>query len=93
MWLTDSFGHFYWKVEGSSVHARESRTAHMWKGHSSVEGALTCGHVQLTCGRGTHVWELLTCGSCSRVEGGTHVWSHTAHVWLRTDHVWKGTHV
>ena len=32
------FGHFFWKVEGSSVHTRESRETHM------------C-HVQLTCGK------------------------------------------
>ena len=24
------FGHFFWKVEGSSAHTRESHAAHMW---------------------------------------------------------------
>ena len=54
-----------------------SHTAHMWQGHSRVvtysshvEGALMCGHVQLTCG---HIQ--LTCGR------GTHVWSRTAQMW------------
>ena len=32
------FGHFFWKVEGSSAHTRESRSTHV------------C-HVQLTCGK------------------------------------------
>ena len=54
------FGHFFWKVEGSSAHTRESRAAHV------------C-HVQLTCGKllygggepsrvanMCHVWQL-TC--------------------------------
>ena len=45
------FAHFFWKVEGSSAHTRESRAAHV------------C-HVQLTCGGETlhmahvcHVWQ------------------------------------
>ena len=25
------FGHFFWKVEGSSAHTRESCAAHMWQ--------------------------------------------------------------
>ena len=25
------FGHFFWKVEGSSAHTRESRAAHVWQ--------------------------------------------------------------
>ena len=54
------FGHFFWKVEGSSVHTRESRATHV------------C-HTQLTCGKllygggepscvahVCHVWQL-TC--------------------------------
>ena len=32
------FGHFFWKVEGSSAHTHESRAAHV------------C-HLQLTCGK------------------------------------------
>ena len=32
------FGHFFWKVEGSSAHTHESHAAHMY-------------HVQLTCGK------------------------------------------
>ena len=31
MWLTDGFlDDFFWKVEESSAHTRESRAAHMW---------------------------------------------------------------
>ena len=48
------FAHFFWKVEGSSAHTRESRAA-------------TVCHVQLTCGgelscvaHVCHVWQL-TC--------------------------------
>ena len=51
------FGHFFWKVEGSSAHTRESRATHV------------C-HMQLTCGkllygggepsRVGHMWQL-TC--------------------------------
>ena len=32
------FGHFFWKVEGSSAHTRESHTAHMSHGTANVQG-------------------------------------------------------
>ena len=50
MWLTDGFWvTFFWKVEGSSAHTRESRAAHVWQLMCTVittiwwRGALTCG--------------------------------------------------
>ena len=77
------FGHFFWKVEGSSAHTRESCATHV------------C-HVQLTCGkllygggepsRVAHVWQL-TCtlllyggGEPSRVAHMCHMWQMW-HVW------------
>ena len=63
-WL---FGHFFWKVEGSSAHSRESRTAHLCRGqftcggYSHVEGTFTCGNFSHALGD-IHVWDLLTCG-------------------------------
>ena len=66
------FGHFFWKVEGSSAYTCESRAAHLW---------------QLTCMVITIWWRgALTCGTCSScvainmhsnyymVEGSPHVW-------------------
>ena len=59
------FGHFFWKVEGSSTHTYESCAAHVWQLTCMVitiwwRGALMCGsrvaytahvwHVQLMCG-------------------------------------------
>ena len=77
------FAHFFWKVEGSSAHTRESRAAHV------------C-HVQLTCGGElsrvsrvainvyiTTIWwrGALTCGSrVSRVAINMHITT----IW------WKG---
>ena len=50
------FGHFFWKVEGSCVHTRESRVAHMHGNaltcsiSSMVEGSPSCtAHVWLMC--------------------------------------------
>ena len=83
------FGHFFWKVEGSSAHTRESRATHV------------C-HMQLTCGKllygggepsrvahvchMCHMWQL-TCtlllygvGEPSRVPHVCHVWN----VWQLT---------
>ena len=61
------FAHFFWKVEGSSEHTRESRAAHV------------C-HVQLTCGgelsrvaHMCHVWQL-TCTLLLYGGGSPHVW-------------------
>ena len=82
------FGHFSWKVEGSSAHTRESRAAHV------------C-HVQLICGKllygggepscmahVCHVWQL-TCtlllyggGEPSRVAHMCHVWQLTCTLLL-----------
>ena len=75
------FGHFFWKVEGSSAHTRESRATHV------------C-HVQLTCHM-CHVWwqttiwwrGALTCGSC--VSGVSHV-SHVAINVHITTIWWRG---
>ena len=77
------FGHFFWKVEGSSAHTRESRAAHV------------C-HVQLTCGKLLyaggdpscvahlcHVWQL----TCTLLLYGGGVPSHVAHVC----HLWQLT--
>ena len=42
-------GDFFWKVEGSSAHTRESRAAHVWQLTCTVittiwwRGALMCG--------------------------------------------------
>ena len=67
------FGHFFWKVEGSSAHTRESRVTHM------------C-HMQLMCGkllygggeasRVAHVCQMgqLTCTLLLYGGGGPHVW-------------------
>ena len=73
------FGHFFWQVEGSSVHTCESRAAHM------------C-HVQLTCGKllygggepscvahVCHVWQLTW---TLLLYGGGEP-SHVAHMWSR----------
>ena len=43
------FGHFLWKVGGSSAHTREARAAHVWQLMCMVitiwwRGALTCGN-------------------------------------------------
>ena len=50
------FGHFFWKVEGSSAHTHESRVAHVHSNaltcsiQSMVEGSLShTAHVWLTC--------------------------------------------
>ena len=50
------FGHFFWKVEGSCAHTRESRVAHVHGNAltcsipSMVEGSPSCtAHVWLTC--------------------------------------------
>ena len=58
------FGHFFWKVEGSSAHTCESRTAHMhsqvgaahmWKGHSCVGAAhVWKGHSHVGA---AHMWK------------------------------------
>ena len=51
------FGHFFWKVEGSSAHTRESRAAHVWQ--------LTCTLLLYGGGepsRVAHVWRF-TCGN------------------------------
>ena len=77
------FAHFFWKVEGSSAHTRESHAAHV------------C-HVQLTCGgelsrvaHVCHVWQL-TCtlllyggGEPSRVSRVA-INMHITTIW------WKG---
>ena len=86
------FGHFFWKVEGSSAHTRESRAAHMWQLACTVitiwwRGALMCGscvacvaHVwQLTCTVITIWWRgALMCGS--RVARAAHMWQLTCTV-------------
>ena len=80
------FGHFFWKVEGSSVHTCESRVAHvhgnalMCSIQSMVEGSLSCtAHMWLTCSSCVaHVHgNALMCSIQSMVEGSP---SHTAHV-------------
>ena len=82
------FGHFFWKVEGSSAHTRESRATHV------------C-HVQLTCGKllygggeplrvahVCHVWQLTYTlllyggGEPSRVANVCHVWKLTCTLLL-----------
>ena len=47
------FGHFFWKVEGSCAHTRESHVAHV---HGN---ALTCSIPSMVEGCTAHVW--LTC--------------------------------
>ena len=83
------FGHFFWKVEGSSAHTRESRATHV------------C-HVQITCGKllygggepshvahMCHVWQL-TCtlllyggGEPSRVAPRVAINMHITTIWWR----------
>ena len=71
------FGHFFWKVEGSCVHTRESRVAHL---HGN---ALTCSISSMVEGSPSRVAHMhgnaLTCSIPSMVEGSP---SRTAHVWL-----------
>ena len=98
------FGHFFWKVEGSSAHTCESCATHV------------C-HVQLTCGKllygggepsrlahMCHVWQL-TCtlllyggGEPSCVANVCHVWQLTCTLLLygkggpsHVAHVWQLT--
>ena len=83
------FGHFFWKVEGSSVHTHESRATHV------------C-HVQLTCGKllygggepspvahmchMCHVWQLM-CTLLLYGGGEPSCVAHMCHLW----HVWQLT--
>ena len=75
------FGHFFWKVEGSCVHTRESRVAHV---HGN---AFTCSISSMVEGSpltySSHVAHLhgntLMCSISSMVEGSP---SRTAHMWL-----------
>ena len=87
MWLTDGFfGHFFWKVEGSSAHTRESRATHV------------C-HVQLTCGKllygggepshvahMCHVWNVWQLTYMLLLYGGGEpsCVAHVCHVWQLT---------
>ena len=67
------FAHFFWKVEGSSAHTRESRAAHVWR------GALMCSsrvsRVAINVYITTIWWRgALTCGSrVSRVTINMHI--------------------
>ena len=101
------FVHFFWKVEGSSAHTRESRAAHVY-------------HMQLTCGKllygggepsrvahvyhVCHVWQLMCTlllysgGEPSRVAinvyGSSHVvfYIHSNYYMVEeTPHVWQLT--
>ena len=76
------FGHFFWKVEGSSAHTCESRAAHVWQLMCTVitiwwRGALTCGS-RVACE--AHVWQLTCHGNYYMVEGSPHVWQITCTV-------------
>ena len=77
------FGHFFWKVEGSSAHTRESRATHV------------C-HMQLTCGRllygggepsrvahVCHMWNVwqLTCMLLLYGGGEPSGVAHMCHMW------------
>ena len=76
------FGHFFWKVEGSSAHTRESHAAHV------------C-HMQLTCGkllygggeplRVTTIWwrGALTCGSHVSRVARVAINMHVTTIWWR----------
>ena len=54
------FGHFFWKVEGSSAHTHESHTAHVHGTNVQGGGGIHVWKL-LTFARGIHMWELLTC--------------------------------
>ena len=85
------FGHFFWKVEGSSVHTHESRATHM------CHMQLTCGkllygggepsHVAHVCHM-WHVWQLMCTlllyggGEPSRVANMCHMWQLTCTLLL-----------
>ena len=84
----NKIGHFFWKVEGSSAHTRESRTAHV------CHLKLTCGKLLYGGGEPSrvahvcHMWQL-TCtlllyggGEPSRVAHVCHMWQLTCTLLL-----------
>ena len=72
------FGHFVWKVEGSSAHTHESHAAHVWQFTCMVitiwwRGALTCdtwsSHVAINVHSNYYM-----------VDGSPHMWQLTCTV-------------
>ena len=63
-------GDFFWKVEGSSAHTRESCAAHVWQLTCTV--IITWWREALMCG--SHVAINVHGNYYYMVEGSSHVW-------------------
>ena len=71
------FAHFFWKVEGSSAHTRESRAAHMCHVQLMCGGELS--HVAHVC----HLWQLM-CTLLLYGGGEPSCVAHMCHMWQLT---------
>ena len=72
------FGHFFWKVEGSCAHTRESRVAHV---HGNALMCTIPSMVEGSPSHTAHVWLMCTVMP-SRV-AFPQWWRGAPHVWLR----------